>query len=82
MRVATLNLWMTYGDWAERRAVLREGLRELRPDVIGFQEVVKDAERDSAAAILGPEYELRHQATGLLGDGNCAAIASRWPIAA
>jgi endonuclease/exonuclease/phosphatase family metal-dependent hydrolase len=80
MRVATLNLWMTGGDWPARRAVLRAGFADLRPDVIGFQEVRKDAEHDTATEILGPEYDVRHQATGLLGDGNCAAIASRWPI--
>jgi hypothetical protein len=81
MRVATLNLWMTGGDWAARSAVLRDGFRELRPEVVGFQEVRKDAEHDTATEILGAEYEVRHQTTGLLGDGNCAAIASRWPIA-
>jgi endonuclease/exonuclease/phosphatase family metal-dependent hydrolase len=80
LRIATLNLWMRSGDWAARSAALRAGLGELRPDVIGFQEVLKDAEHDTASAILGPEYEVRHQATGLLGDGNCAAIASRRPI--
>jgi endonuclease/exonuclease/phosphatase family metal-dependent hydrolase len=40
-----------------------------------------DAEHDTATEILGAEYEIRHQQTGLLGDGNCAAIASRWPLA-
>jgi endonuclease/exonuclease/phosphatase family metal-dependent hydrolase len=81
MRVATLNLWVMSGAWAERSAALRAGLEELRPDVIGFQEVMKDAEHDTATEILAGDYEVRHQATGLLGDGNCAAIASRWPIA-
>jgi endonuclease/exonuclease/phosphatase family metal-dependent hydrolase len=81
MRVATLNLWMTGGDWPARRAALRAGLAELRPDVIGFQEAVKDDLHDTAAEIVGPDYEVRHQATGLMGDGNCAAIASRRSIA-
>jgi endonuclease/exonuclease/phosphatase family metal-dependent hydrolase len=80
IRVATLNLWMRNGDWAARSAVLRDGLRALAPDVIGFQEAIKDAEHDTAAEIVGPEYEVHHQATGLLDDGNCAAIASRWPV--
>jgi endonuclease/exonuclease/phosphatase family metal-dependent hydrolase len=81
IRVATINLWMRSGDWPARRRVLREGLAALRPDVIGFQEVDRGEAHDSAAEIVGPGYELRHQQTGLLGDGNCAAIASRWPIA-
>jgi endonuclease/exonuclease/phosphatase family metal-dependent hydrolase len=80
MRVATLNLWVMNGAWEERSAALRAGLRELSPDVIGFQEVIKDEQHDTATEIVGPDYEVRHQATGLLGDGNCAAVASRWPI--
>jgi endonuclease/exonuclease/phosphatase family metal-dependent hydrolase len=81
IRVATLNLWMRSGDWSARRRVLRDGLAGLAPDVIGFQEVDKGDAHDSAAEILGPGYELRHQERGLLGDGNGAAIASRRPIA-
>jgi endonuclease/exonuclease/phosphatase family metal-dependent hydrolase len=80
MRVATLNLWMRSGDWAARRRVLRDGFAALAPDAIGFQEVETDAGGDSVHEILGPEYEIRHQQTGLLGDGNGAAIASRWPV--
>ncbi len=82
IRVATLNLWMRSGDWPARRRVLRDGLAALAPDVIGFQEVESDADGDSVREILGPEYDIRHQQSGLLGDGNGAAIASRWPIAA
>jgi endonuclease/exonuclease/phosphatase family metal-dependent hydrolase len=81
MRVATLNLWMRNGDWPARRRVLRDGFAALAPDVIGFQEVETAGGRDSVSEILGAEYEIRHQRTGLLGDGNGAAIASRWPIA-
>jgi endonuclease/exonuclease/phosphatase family metal-dependent hydrolase len=82
MRVATLNLWMRSGDWAARRRVLRDGFAALGADVIGFQEVETVDGADSVTEILGPEYEVRHQQEGLLGDGNGAAIASRWPIAA
>jgi endonuclease/exonuclease/phosphatase family metal-dependent hydrolase len=79
-RIATLNLWVRNGDWSARSAVLRDGLRELRPDVIGFQEVINDDEHDTASEIVGSDYDVRHQTAGLLGDGNCAAIASRWPV--
>jgi hypothetical protein len=81
-RIATLNLWVRNGDWSARSAVLRDGLRELRPDVIGFQEVINDDEHDTASEIVGSDYDVRHQTAGLLGDGNCAAIASRWPVPA
>jgi endonuclease/exonuclease/phosphatase family metal-dependent hydrolase len=81
VRVATLNLWSVGGDWNGRGDVLRDGFHELRPDLIAFQEAYKTDDRDTVAEILGSEYELVHQMTGLIGDGNCAAIASRWPIA-
>ena len=80
MRVLTLNLWGMGGDWPARRDVLAAGLRELRPGLIAFQEAVRTDAVDTAGEIVGPEFELAHQTTGLLGDGNCAAIASRRPI--
>jgi hypothetical protein len=40
MRVLTLNLRGTGGDWEARRTVLSAGIRELRPDLIAFQETV------------------------------------------
>jgi endonuclease/exonuclease/phosphatase family metal-dependent hydrolase len=81
LRVLTLNLWGTGGAWSERRTVLADGLRRLRPDLLAFQEVYKTEEQDTVAEILGGDYHVHHQTTGLLGDGNCAAIASRWPLA-
>jgi endonuclease/exonuclease/phosphatase family metal-dependent hydrolase len=80
VRVLTLNHWGRGGAWADRRAVIREGFRELRPDLIAFQEAVKTADYDSAAELVGPEFQVVHQTTGLLGDGNGAAVASRWPV--
>jgi endonuclease/exonuclease/phosphatase family metal-dependent hydrolase len=80
VRVLTINLWGRGGDWPSRRAVLRDGLRDLRADVIAFQEAFKTGEHDTVAEILGADYHVHHQTTGLLGDGNCAAIACRWPL--
>ncbi len=79
LRVLTLNLWGLGGTWPERRAVLVDGLRELQPDLIAFQEAIKTDERDTAAELVDTEFHLTHQTTGLLNDGNCAVIASRWP---
>ncbi|WP_328657982.1 endonuclease/exonuclease/phosphatase family protein [Streptomyces sp. NBC_00334] len=39
MRVVTWNLWWRFGPWAERREAILAVLRELRPDVVGLQEV-------------------------------------------
>ena len=80
MRVLTLNLWGRGGDWSARRDVLRAGLRELRPDLVAFQEAFKTDDHDTVAEIAGGDFHVVHQTTGLLGDGNCAAIASRFPI--
>jgi endonuclease/exonuclease/phosphatase family metal-dependent hydrolase len=82
VRVLTLNLWGLGGTWADRRAVLVAGLRALQPDVVAFQEAFRTAERDTVAELVGPEYQVVHQSVGLLDDGNCAAIASRWPVGA
>jgi endonuclease/exonuclease/phosphatase family metal-dependent hydrolase len=79
-RVLTLNLWGIGGDWNARRQALRTGLRRLQPDLIAFQEAFKKDGRDSVAELLAGDYQVAHQSSGLIGDGNCAAIASRRPL--
>ena len=65
----------------ERRPVLIDGLRELRPDVVAFQEAIVGDGYDQVVGLLGPDYHVVHQTVGLLVDGNYAAsIASRWPL--
>jgi endonuclease/exonuclease/phosphatase family metal-dependent hydrolase len=77
----TLNLWGKNGVWEERRAVLVEGLRRLRPDLIAFQEAIVGDGYDQVKDVLGPSYHVAHQTVGLVGDGNHgASIASRWPF--
>jgi endonuclease/exonuclease/phosphatase family metal-dependent hydrolase len=66
MRVLTLNLWGRRGDWDARRLVLVEALRELRPDLVAFQEAVVTEEYDQAADLLGAEFHLAHQRERLL----------------
>ena len=69
------------GAWDERWAVLADGLRGLRPDVVSFQEAIVGDGYDHIADLLGPGYHVAHQAIGLVGDGNHgASIASRWPL--
>jgi endonuclease/exonuclease/phosphatase family metal-dependent hydrolase len=86
LRVVTLNIWNRMGPWEARREVIRAGLRELAPDLVGLQEVVR----------MEGEYvfdQLAELADGLgfhvaygrsdeakpWGLGN--AVLSRWPIA-
>ena len=79
VRVATLNLWGRHGAWDERRSVLVDGLRELRPDVIAFQEAVVIDGYDQVADVLGSGYYVAHQA-GREADGTGLSIACRWPL--
>ncbi|KUJ69870.1 endonuclease [Streptomyces albus subsp. albus] len=39
MRVLTWNLWWRFGDWRARREAIAAVLAEVRPDVLGLQEV-------------------------------------------
>jgi endonuclease/exonuclease/phosphatase family metal-dependent hydrolase len=85
LRVATLNIWNRFGPWEQRLAAIRAGVRDLAPDILGLQEVVRLApgegdQLDQAAAIAeGSGY---HVAYGRAHDerwyGN--AVLSRWPI--
>jgi endonuclease/exonuclease/phosphatase family metal-dependent hydrolase len=79
LRVLSLNLWGRRGAWEERRAVLVEGLRELRPDVVAFVEAIKTDDYDQVVDLLGTGYEVAHQASRE-PDGQGASIASRWPL--
>jgi endonuclease/exonuclease/phosphatase family metal-dependent hydrolase len=84
IRVATVNLFARHGDWARRRGALQASLAALDADVLALQEAVVDDSSDTAREVLGRQYHLAHQTTGLVGDGahRGASIASRWPIRA
>jgi hypothetical protein len=79
LRVTTLNLWGRHGAWDERRSVLVDGLRELQPDIIAFQEAVVTGGYDQVADLLGASYHLAHQA-GREAEGTGLSIASRWEV--
>src|SRR4051812_36204730 len=79
LRVATLNLWGLRGVWDKRRSVLIKGFEALRPDLIAFQEAIKDDQCDMLRDLLGPEYHVVYQ-TGQEDNGQRAAVASRWPL--
>ena len=55
VRVATLNLWGRNGAREERWAVLINGLRGLRPDLIAFQEAIVGDGYDQEC-VLYPVY--------------------------
>ena len=79
MRVLTMNIYARHRDWEDRRSVLIEGLKELAPDVVSFQETVVTGDYDQVQDVLGDDYHVFHQ-TGRSDDGVGASIASRWPF--
>jgi endonuclease/exonuclease/phosphatase family metal-dependent hydrolase len=86
MRVVTMNVFGRRGDWPARRALLREEIGRLDPDLVAFQEAVVAEGYDQVADILGPGMHLAHQRArepGGPGDvepGQGISIASRWPL--
>jgi endonuclease/exonuclease/phosphatase family metal-dependent hydrolase len=66
-------------EWTRRQKALRAGLRALRPDLVAFQEVISRDGYDQAADLLGPDYDVWHQA-GREADGSGNSIASLWPL--
>src|SRR5512141_3057325 len=79
MRVLTLNLSQRYGAWIDRRSMLIDGLHELKPDLVAFQESIKNDAYDQVADLLGPGFNVAHHKTrDPLGMG--ISIASRWPL--
>jgi endonuclease/exonuclease/phosphatase family metal-dependent hydrolase len=80
IRVATQNIWGFHGDWPNRRTVLIDGLRQLQPDLVAFQEAIVTADYDQPRDLLGPDFHLAHQPRHW-PDGGGVTIASRWPIA-
>ncbi len=79
MRIAVQNVWARYGDWPQRRSLLRDGLRAADPDLAVFIEPVKTDDYDQVEDLLGDGYEIAYQARRD-PQGVGQAIASRWPI--
>src|SRR5438067_2294912 len=70
VRVVLQNLWGRRGDWIARRSVLVEGLRELHPDLVALPEAVVNDEYDQVVEVLGPDFQVAHQAARESGDGD------------
>lgn len=92
VRVVTWNLWWRFGAWRERRKAIRSVLRDLRPDVVGLQEVWAVDEGENLAEWLAeglglhwawapspaPERWRRRIGGEPVDIGN--AVLSRWPV--
>jgi endonuclease/exonuclease/phosphatase family metal-dependent hydrolase len=79
MRVATLNVWGTRGDWSARLPLLRDGFAAMAADLVTLQETIRSGSQDQAREILGDDYRLVHQVKRE-PDGQGVTTASRWPV--
>jgi endonuclease/exonuclease/phosphatase family metal-dependent hydrolase len=84
LRVLTLNIWNRQGPWEQRLALIRSGLEELSPDIVGLQEVLgMDGQPGQADAIAeGLGYHIHFGATWEIGGGLRFgnAVLSKFPI--
>lgn len=86
LRVLTLNLWGTQAPLARRLEVILDGVRALRPDVIGLQEVRTLTWPDpvpNTAVTLASALGWHHayaSATPFDGGDEGLAVLSRFPI--
>ena len=91
IRVMTLNIWNYNDPWPRRRELIVDTVREVDPDVVGFQEIRHDGARDEGgrnqaeqfAACL-PDYRFVAQPAQIdveVDRWEGLAIFSRLPIA-
>ncbi|WP_149825143.1 endonuclease/exonuclease/phosphatase family protein [Streptomyces tailanensis] len=91
MRVVTWNLWWRFGPWQERQKAILAVLRELRPDVVGLQEVWEEGGENLAGWLAGElgmhwtwgsygDSALWQRRIGDPGVGIGNAVLSRWPV--
>lgn len=84
LRVLTLNIWNRHDPWEDRLRLIREGIRELDPDLIGLQEVLSQEGRSQADVIAeGFGYSVAFGAAAKVAGGAefGNAVLSRWPVA-
>jgi endonuclease/exonuclease/phosphatase family metal-dependent hydrolase len=87
LSVLTLNIWHNSGPWPARRALIRDWIAQLHPDLIGFQEVLRGPGCDQLAELLdGLGYHTDFEpAVPFWDDQSLAfgnAVAARWPLRA
>jgi endonuclease/exonuclease/phosphatase family metal-dependent hydrolase len=92
MRVVTWNLWWRFGPWQARQKAILAVLKELRPDVVGLQEVWAADGGNLAEWLAGelglhwtwaasPASERWQRRIGQPGVEVGNAVLSRWPVA-
>jgi endonuclease/exonuclease/phosphatase family metal-dependent hydrolase len=86
VRMLTLNCWNVSEPFAERMALVREGITRLAPDLVALQEIVVrgDGLDQGALALEGLGYQHVFGASYPFDDGGGFGnlVAARWPISA
>ncbi len=85
LRVISINLWNYAEPYEQRMKLLREEIKSLDPDLIGFQEAgwTPDKEHQVQQLLRGLKFHIEHERKGAppprreLLD---VAVASRWPF--
>jgi endonuclease/exonuclease/phosphatase family metal-dependent hydrolase len=87
LRILTLNIWHREAPWEARRELIRRGIEELDPDIIGLQEVLElrlgEARQNQAEELLRElPYQHVFGAAQTLGPGFefGNVIASKHPL--
>lgn len=82
LRVFTMNIWGFAESCERRNDLMREGITELSPDLLAFQEAGHEEGRHQVTEILsGMDYHILHQFEVSDAQGNNAnCLASRWPF--
>jgi endonuclease/exonuclease/phosphatase family metal-dependent hydrolase len=80
VRLLSMNIWGTNGDWAARRALLSGLFARLDPDLVTLQETIVHTGQDQVGELLAGRHVV-HSATRA-ADGSGITTASRWPISA
>lgn len=86
LKVLTINVQNDEGDYARRVSLLSRGLRDISPDLVAFQEVVRTDQRDQLAELLeSTDLHGTHQGEVMAYEPPRAesyggsALATRWP---
>ncbi|HVX43206.1 MAG TPA: endonuclease/exonuclease/phosphatase family protein [Mycobacteriales bacterium] len=80
MRLLSMNIWGTHGDWDARRELLAGLFAQHDPDVVTLQETIVRDGHDQVRDLLAGRNVV-HSGTRA-ADGSGITTASRWPIIA
>lgn len=82
IRLYTHNIYARRADWPRRRELLVDGIAELAPDIVLFQEEVLTPDYDQTADVVGQGWSVVHSEGRSEQESSGISIASRWPVRA